>query len=81
MGECGPKALRRTDFGHPKRYLLARLPGEDGWPIGGNTLAALKDPIGHVELMYRNHGPVYRDHLFGIPSVAMLGAAAVRRKR
>ena len=53
-----------------ERHLLAHLPGEDGWPIVGNTFAALKDPVGHVALMHREHGPVYRDHLFGVRSVA-----------
>lgn len=60
----------------PQRHLLAHLPGEDGWPIIGNTLRALKDPVGYVEAMYRKHGPVYRDHLFGVRSVAMLGPEA-----
>src|SRR5262245_30528038 len=57
----------------PQRHPLSHLPGEDGWPIVGNTLAALKDPVRHVQAMYRKHGPVYRDHLFGVRSVAMLG--------
>jgi hypothetical protein len=60
----------------PAHRLLAHLPGEDGWPIIGNTLAALKDPVGRVEAMYSKYGPVYRDHLFGVRSVAMLGAEA-----
>jgi cytochrome P450 len=60
----------------PPHRLLAHLPGEDGWPIIGNTLAALKDPVGRVEAMYRKYGPVYRDHLFGVRSVAMLGPEA-----
>jgi cytochrome P450 len=59
-----------------ERHLLAHLPGEDGWPIVGNTFAALKDPVGHVALMHRKHGPVYRDHLFGVRSVALLGPEA-----
>ena len=60
----------------PRRSPLAHLPGEDGWPIVGNTFAALKDPVRHVDAMYRKHGPVYRDHLFGVRSVAMLGPEA-----
>jgi cytochrome P450 len=58
------------------RRLLAHLPGEDGWPLVGNTLATLKDPVGRAETMYRKYGPVYRDHLFGVRSVAMLGPEA-----
>src|SRR5215467_8442717 len=55
---------------------IAHLPGEDGWPIVGNTLAALRDPVGHTDAMYRKYGAVYRDHLFGVRSVAMLGPEA-----
>ena len=60
----------------PRRHPLAHIPGEDGWPILGNTLAALKDPVAHVESMFRKYGPVYRDHLFGVRSVALLGPEA-----
>jgi hypothetical protein len=60
----------------PQRHPLAHLPGDDGWPIVGNTFAALKNPVGHVEVMHRKHGPVYRDHLFGVRHVAMLGPEA-----
>jgi cytochrome P450 len=59
-----------------QRHSLTHLPGEDGWPVVGNTFAALRDPIGHVAVMYGKHGPVYRDHLFGVRSVAMLGPEA-----
>jgi hypothetical protein len=58
------------------RHPLAHLPGEDGWPVVGNTLAALKDPPRHVAAMYQKYGPVYRDHLFGFRTVAMLGPEA-----
>jgi len=60
----------------PQRHPLAHIPGEDGWPIIGNTFAALKDPLGHAEAMYRKYGPVYRDQLFGVRSVALLGPEA-----
>src|SRR5262245_30704904 len=58
------------------RNRLAHLPGEDGWPIVGNTFAALRDPVGHVALMHRKHGPVYRDRVFGVRTVALLGPEA-----
>src|SRR6516225_5990310 len=60
----------------PYRHPLAHLPGEDGWPIVGNTFAALKDPAHHAEAMFRKYGPVYRDRLFGARTVAMLGPEA-----
>jgi cytochrome P450 len=59
-----------------ERHDLAHLPGEDGWPILGNTLTALRDPVGHVAAMHAKYGPVYRDHLFGVRSVALLGPEA-----
>ena len=73
-----PMTSGSTSVAHtkPRRPPLAHLPGEDGWPIVGNTFAALKDPLRHVEAMHRKHGPVYRDHLFGVRSVAMLGPEA-----
>ncbi len=73
-----PVTSRSTAGTHPEpqRDPLAHLPGEDGWPIVGNTFAALKDPVGHAEVMFRKYGPVYRDHLFGVRSVAMLGPEA-----
>jgi cytochrome P450 len=73
-----PMTSRSTSGAHtkPQRHPLAHLPGEDGWPIVGNTFAALKDPVGHAEMMCRKHGPIYRDHLFGVRSVAMLGPEA-----
>src|SRR5262245_20492170 len=58
------------------RNQLGHLPGDDGWPILGNTLAALRDPVDHVARMHRKHGPVYRDRLFGVHSVALLGPEA-----
>src|SRR6478672_3959344 len=69
------RSMSGTDT-KPTRHELAHLPGEDGWPIVGNTLAALKDPVGHADAMYRKYGAVYRDHLFGVRNVQMLGPEA-----
>jgi cytochrome P450 len=63
-------------YTNPGRRALAHIPGEEGWPLVGNTISALKNPIGHAEAMYGKYGPVYRDHLFGVRSVAMLGPDA-----
>ena len=72
-----PVTSRSTSRADAKpRHPLAHLPGEDGWPIVGNTFAALRDPVGHVETMYRKHGAVYRDHLFGTHAVVLLGPEA-----
>jgi cytochrome P450 len=69
----GSESGARTE---PKGHLLAHLPGEDGWPIVGNSLSALRDPVAYVEAMHRKHGPVYRNRLFGVRSVTMLGPDA-----
>jgi cytochrome P450 len=55
---------------------LAHIPGEKGWPIIGNTLKALRDPVAHVERMHRTYGPVYRNHLLGMHGVTLLGPEA-----
>ena len=55
---------------------LAHIPGEHGWPVIGNTLGVLRDPIGTANTMYRRYGPVYRNRVFGMTSVALLGPEA-----
>jgi len=51
----------RQRRGHP----LDHIPGDDGWPVVGNTLTVLRDPIRAVDAMYRKYGPVYRSRVFG----------------
>ncbi len=53
--------------------LLAHIPGDEGWPIVGHTLALLADPKGFVEERARRYGLVYRARAFGYPSVSLLG--------
>ena len=55
---------------------LAHIPGTDGWPLVGNTLALLADPKGEVERMAAQFGPVYRSRAFGMRSIALLGPEA-----
>ena len=55
---------------------LAHIPGDDGWPIVGNTLTVLRDPVGAVEAMHARHGPVFRSRVFGFRSVSLLGPEA-----
>jgi cytochrome P450 len=59
-----------------QRDTLAHIPGEDGWPIVGNTFHALRDPVRHTEKMHQKYGAIYRESLFGVRSVAMLGPEA-----
>src|SRR5262245_18622856 len=60
----------------PPRQAIAHLPGEDGWPVVGNTLAALNDPLRHFRAMYDKYGAVYRDYMFGVRSVVLIGPEA-----
>ncbi len=55
---------------------LSHIPGSDGWPVLGNTLAVLADPKGSVEEMAARHGRVYRSRVFGMRSIALLGPEA-----
>ena len=71
-----PLSTGSADHTGPQSDALAHIPGEDGWPIVGNTFAALRDPVRHIETMYQKYGAIYRDSLFGVRSVAMLGPEA-----
>ena len=60
----------------PPRSALDALPGEDGWPIIGNTLKMLRDPKAFGDAMIARHGRVYRNNAFGDRTVMLLGADA-----
>jgi cytochrome P450 len=63
-------------FTPPKRNSLTHIPGNEGWPIIGNTLAALADPKGYVERNAEKYGLVYRTYLLGETSITLLGPDA-----
>src|ERR1700680_2333484 len=63
-------------FTPPKRNSLTHIPGDEGWPLIGKTLAVLADPKGHVEKHAAKYGLVYRSHLFGETSLVLLGPEA-----
>src|SRR6516164_8013413 len=60
----------------PRRDLLAHIPGDEGWPVIGRTLAILADPKGEVERMAAKHGLVYRSRVLGETSITVLGPEA-----
>jgi len=68
--------LPSSSLNPPKRNSLTHIPGDEGWPIIGKTLAALADPKGHVEANFKKFGPVYRTHMFGETSISLLGPEA-----
>ena len=63
-------------FTPPKRNSLTHIPGDEGWPIVGQTLAVLADPKGHTEKHAKKFGLGYRSHLFGETSLVLLGPEA-----
>ena len=60
----------------PRRNSLTHIPGDEGWPLIGKTLAVLADPKGQVERAAAKYGLVYRSHLFGETSLSLLGPEA-----
>ena len=65
-----------TGFTAPKRNSLTHIPGDEGWPIIGQTLKVLADPKGHAERHARKYGLVYRTHTFGETNIVLLGPEA-----
>ena len=55
---------------------LDHIPGENGWPIVGNTFKLLADPIRYAHGMVAKYGTVYRHRSFGGTNVTLLGADA-----
>lgn len=55
---------------------LDDIPGEDGWPLVGNTLKLLRDPAGFGRRMIATYGPIYRNNSFGGRNVALMGPEA-----
>jgi cytochrome P450 len=59
-----------------KRTSLRHIPGSEGWPVVGRTLAILADPKGEVERMAAKYGLVYRTRVLGETSITLLGPEA-----
>src|ERR1700723_3457903 len=60
----------------PRRNSLTHIPGDEGWPIIGKTLAVVADPKGPVEKHAAKYGMVYRSRILGETSITMLGPEA-----
>jgi len=71
-------ARRESAYGvaHAPSEALAHIPGDDGWPILGNTFSILADPKGFVERRAQRYGLVYRGRVFGHANVSLLGPEA-----
>lgn len=55
---------------------LDHIPGEDGWPLVGNTFKMLADPAKFGWDMIAKYGNVYRNRAFGQRQVALFGPEA-----
>jgi cytochrome P450 len=51
-------------------------PGRRGLPLLGETLAFVKNPFAFIEQRLAAHGPVFRTHLLGRPTVVIAGPDA-----
>jgi len=70
-------APQPTDtISEPPLERLAHIPGTDGWPVVGSTLALLADPKREVERMAARFGLVYRARAFGGRTISLLGPDA-----
>ncbi|MFM9977304.1 MAG: cytochrome P450 [Sphingomonadaceae bacterium] len=63
---------------HPRKGYddVTHVPGTDGWPLVGTTLAQLTDPPGFAHSMVAKYGHVYRTHSFGARFVQLVGPEA-----
>jgi cytochrome P450 len=68
--------LSTPAIAEPPLSQLAHIPGADGWPIVGSTLALLADPKGETERRAARFGPVYRIRAFGGRGIYLLGPEA-----
>ena len=71
-----PRMPLKDTLPRPAADALDHIPGNYGWPLFGNTLQVLADPIGHVQRMHAQYGPIYRNRVFGFNSVSLLGPEA-----
>jgi cytochrome P450 len=60
--------LKKADTDH--------IPGDDGWPLLGNTIKQLRDPPGFTRKMIAQYGPVYRSNSFGGRFIQLAGPDA-----
>ena len=58
------------------RDAIAHVPGEEGWPIVGNTLKILADPQQYGVTMRAKYGDIFRHRIFGNRTVIMFGPEA-----
>ena len=68
--------LRQPVLAQPTLDQLAHIPGTDGWPLVGSTMAMLADPKGEIERLAARYGLVFRTRAFGGRNISLLGPEA-----
>lgn len=53
-------------------------PGRLGLPVIGESISYLRDPEGFIANRQQQYGNIFKTHLFGRPTIALIGADAVR---
>ena len=77
MATLAPEAPKFTHWSQRQpAHALDHIPGEDGWPVLGNTLQLLADPSGFGDRMRAKYGDVFRNNAFGRRGVSLFGADA-----
>ncbi|MBV9289882.1 MAG: cytochrome P450 [Hyphomicrobiales bacterium] len=72
----GSARLATPKIPQPPLASLVHIPGTEGWPLVGSTLALLADPRGLAERLAARFGPVHRTRLFGFRTITLLGPDA-----
>lgn len=59
----------------------ADIPGDMGWPLIGDTVKFffLQDPRTYLREMHAKHGPVFKSHILGRPSVFLCDNADIKK--
>ncbi len=57
----------------PALAAIAHIPGDDGWPVVGDTFAFLADPLRFTQGKVARYGLVHRVRAFGVRSISLLG--------
>lgn len=53
-------------------------PGRFGLPVVGESISYLRDPAGFMAKWQQQYGNIFKTHLFGRPTVVLIGADAAR---
>ncbi|MBW4442371.1 MAG: cytochrome P450 [Plectolyngbya sp. WJT66-NPBG17] len=53
-------------------------PGRSGLPIVGESISYLRDPARFIQQRQQQYGNIFKTHLFGRPTIALIGADAAR---